>query len=342
VDPEYARRDARAVEDPIAAIFDLAESVDSQTPKIRKMLRYVRIFVSVWLFLDFVLMIVLSAITPGGSVAATFVLFLPIIGLLLGMRLAGQGSTRLALLIVASVLGAFQAITLGGLLFLGAILVSLFILGFLILELMRDLRSFFDYFALRHRVIQRVRQADPVVYVPEGKDAVQRILTHLARSSPDLGAVMAIPGAVATPALLTGSSGLTYQFDAYVRSEPSSLARALGIGSPGFAVFAKAFDAAPTLADLQALRRAVADITAATKAPPARVLAVWRPAAGATVSPEVYDFLVRETIRTRVRGSTYACSIELASEGADGTYDFIPVVVEPALAGPSARRTTAG
>src|SRR5437773_2062704 len=152
----------------MAAIFDLAESVDRQTPKIRRMLRYVRVFVSVWLLLDFFFM---------------------------------------------------------------------FVLGFIILELMRDLRSFFDYFALRHRVIQRVRQADPVVYVPEGKDAVQRILAHLASSSPDVRGLMAVPGAVAIPALLTGKSGLTYSFDAYVRRSPSQLWRTVSLGSPGYAVF---------------------------------------------------------------------------------------------------------
>src|SRR2546426_262929 len=66
VDRERTKGDARAVEDPIAAIFDLAESVDRQTPKIRKTLRYVRWFVSVWLLLDFVL-IILSAAAFGGA-----------------------------------------------------------------------------------------------------------------------------------------------------------------------------------------------------------------------------------------------------------------------------------
>src|SRR5207247_2386917 len=113
-----------------------------------------------------------------------------------------------------------------------------------ILALMRDLRSFFDYFALRHRVIQRVRQADPVVYVPEGKDAVERILAHLASSSPDVRGLMAIPGAVAIPALLTGKSGLTYSFDAYVHRSPSQLWRTVSLGSPAYAVFVKAFEPA--------------------------------------------------------------------------------------------------
>src|SRR5947208_1263487 len=166
VDREQTTRDARAVEDPMAAIFDLAESVDRQTPKIRRMLRYVRVFVSVWLLLDFFLIIVLAAI-GGGNPGAAFILFIPIIALLFAMRRISGSTARLVLLILVIVFANLQIISIGGLLFVGVVLVALFVLGFIILELIRDLRSFFDYFALRHRVIQRVRQADPVVYVPE-------------------------------------------------------------------------------------------------------------------------------------------------------------------------------
>src|SRR2546428_145505 len=225
VNREQPTKDARAVEDPIAAIFDLAESVDRQTPKIRKTLRYVRWFVSVWLLLD-CLLISLSAAAFGGAPGLALLLFVPIIVLLLAMRSVFGSTGRLVLLIFVLIFGVLQVLTTGGLVFLGAVLVALFILGFSILELMRDLRSFFDYFALRHRVIQRVRQADPVVYVPDGKDSVQRILTHLGATSSDVRGMMATPGAVATPALLTGKSGLTYSFDAYVRREPSTLWRA--------------------------------------------------------------------------------------------------------------------
>jgi len=199
VDRERTKGDARAVEDPIAAIFDLAESVDRQTPKIRKTLRYVRWFVSVWLLLDFFL-IILSAAAFGGAPGLALILFVPIVVLLLAMRSVSGSTGRLVLLIFVLILGVLQVMTTGGLVFLGAVLVALFILGFSILELMRDLRSFFDYFALRHRVIQRVRQADPVVYVPEGKDAVQRILIYLGATSSDVRGMMAVPGAIATPA----------------------------------------------------------------------------------------------------------------------------------------------
>ncbi|HLE54101.1 MAG TPA: hypothetical protein VI999_02505 [Thermoplasmata archaeon] len=327
MDPEFAKRDARAVEDPIAAVFDLAESVDRQTPKIRRMLRYVRVFVSLWLLLDFFLIIVSAAIS-GGRPGETLFLFLPIVGLLLAMRYAAQPSTRLALFIVVVVFGVFQVLLIGGLVFLGAVLVSLFILGFVILELMRDLRSFFDYFALRHRVISAVRAADPVVHVPQGKDAAARILAHLAATSPDVRAMMALPGAVAAPAILTGRSGLAYSLDAYVRSEPTQLTRIVGIGHPGFAVFVKAFDRAPTAADLQSVKAAVEDVSLATRIPPARILAVWRAHGDESVAADAYAFLNSEAARVTIRGSTYACSLELAREGDDGTYDFIPVVVD--------------
>ena len=249
------------------------------------------------------------------------------------MRTVSGSTGRLVLLILVVIFGALQVLTTGALVFLGAVLVALFILGFSILELMRDLRTFFDYFALRHRVIQRVRQADPVVYVPEGNDAVQRILTYLATTSSDVRGMMAIPAAVATPALLTGKSGLTYSFDAYVRREPSSLWRFTSLGAAGFAVFVKAFERAPSLADLQALKTAIEDTSGATKIPPARILMLWRSKGDESVTSDVYDFLTKESAQVKIRGSTFVCSLELAMERDDGTYDFIPIVVEPVMSG---------
>lgn len=322
------QRDARAVEDPIAATFELAESVDRQTPKIRRMLRYVRVFVSLWLLLDFFLMIVLAAISARGLPGITLLLFIPIVALLLAVRYVSRPTSRLVLFIVVIIFGVLQVFSTADLL-LGAVLVSLFILGFVILELMRDLRSFFDYFALRHRVILAVRAADPVVHVPQGKDAAARILAHLSASSPELRAAMAVPGALTAPALLTGRGGLTYSFDAYVRSEPSTLSRVTGFGPAGFSLFVKAFDRAPTAADLQSLKAAVEDVCLGTRIPPARILAVWKAHVDESVAPDAYEFLTHQAAHVRIRGSTYACSLELAREGDDGTYDFIPVVVEP-------------
>src|SRR5713226_1358406 len=317
MDRDRPTRDARAVEDPIAAIFDLAESVDRETPKIRKMLRYVRVFVSLWLLLDVFLIIALAMRRMSGSTA------------------------RLVVLILVIIFASLQILSIGGPLFVfGIAFVALFVLGFIILELMQDLRSFFDFFALRHRVIQRVREADPVVYVPQGKDAVQRILSYLGATSPDVHGVMAVPNSVAIPALLTGQSGLTYSFDAYVRQPPSLLWRTTTLGSVGFAIYVKSFDQAPTLGDLQALKRAVEDVSLASRIPPARILVLWRAKGEESIPTDVYEFLTKESVRVRIRGSTFACSLELAMERDDGTYDFIPLVVEPAFV-PGASPSTA-
>lgn len=328
MDPEYAKSDARAVEDPIAATFDLAESVDRQTPKIRRMLRYVRWFVALWLLVDFFLILLVAR----DRVGLALLLFAPIVGCLLAARYVESKNGHLALMILAAVFAALQVLATGDLL-VGTLLVFLFILGFVILDLMRDLRSFFDYFALRHRVILAARSADPVVHVPQGKDAASRIVAHLSNTSPDLKAVMALPGRLVMPALLTGKSGITYSFEAYLRSEPSGLSKTLHIGPAGFAVFVKAFDRAPALSDLQSLRAAVEDVCASTRIPPARIVAVWKARADESVAADAYEFLTHQAARVTVRGSTYACSLELAREGEDGTYDFIPVVVEPVTPG---------
>jgi hypothetical protein len=183
-----------------------------------------------------------------------------------------------------------------------------------------------------------VRQADPVVYVPEGKDAVERILSHLAATSADVRGVMAVPGAVAIPALLTGKSGLTYSFDAYVRQPSSFPWRTIALGSPGFSVFVKAFEKSPNLADLKALKAAIEDVALSSRIPPARILVLWKAKKDESVSSDVYEFLTKEAVRVRLKGSTFVCSLELAIEREDGTYDFIPLVLEPAMV-PSGRPT---
>ncbi len=328
VDPEYAQKDARAVEDPIAATFELAESVDRQTPKIRRMLRYVWWFVALWLLVDFFLILIVAR----ERIALGLILFGPIVGCLLAARYVESKNGHLALMILAAIFAALQVLVTGDLL-IGTLLVFLFILGFVILDLLRDLRGFFEYFALRHRVILAARSADPVVHVPQGKDAAARIVAHLTSTNPDLRSVAAAPGGLAMPALLTGKSGLTYSFDAYLRAEPSTLAKVLHVGPAGFTVFVKAFDRAPALADLQSLKTAVEDVCASTRIPPARIVAVWKAHADESVAADAYDFLTHQSARVTVRGSAYACSLELAREGDDGTYDFIPVVVEPVTPG---------
>src|SRR2546429_9355867 len=135
----------------MAAIFDLAESVDRQTPKIGRMLRSVRVFVSVWLLLDFFLIIVLAAI-GGGNPGAAFILFIPIIALLFAMRRISGSTARLVLLILVIVFANLQIISIGGLLLLAVVPRPPLRPPVLILELMRGLPAVFDYLCPPDRV----------------------------------------------------------------------------------------------------------------------------------------------------------------------------------------------
>jgi hypothetical protein len=321
--------DARAVENPITAIFDLAEEVEAQAPKIRRLLRYSRAFVSVWLLLDALFILIFAE-----NKALALVLLPALFLLLLATRFVHVPSLRVGLFGLAGVVGALLALSFGPTVLLGLVLVVLFYLGMVILALMRDIRAFFRYFEFRHRVVRSVRDADPVVYIPPGTNHVQRLLNHLAAASPDIARLAAARGGVATPALLQGKSGLTYSFDAYLHTPPSALWKVFGIGVAGFAVYVKAFDHAPTREDLGALKRAVEDVSAATRIPPARVIALWSAPEEGEVKEDAYAFLTTEVVRMDHRGTAYACSLELITETPDGTYDFIPLVVEGA--GPSA------
>ncbi len=325
--------DPRAIEDPISAVFELADEVDAQTPKIRRVLRYVRVFVWLWLVVDFLVIVSFS-----GAPGLSFLLLLVLLALFAVMRSVRERTGRTALHVAGAIVAVFLGFTVGPV--LGIVLVPLFYLGLVILGLMRDLRGFFDYFALRHRVVQRVREADPVVYVPQGADAVRRTLVFLEATDPDIRGAMTIPGGLTAPALLQGKSRLAYAFDAYVRARPSRWWTWFGIGYTGLSAFVKSFDHAPTRSDLDALRRAVEDVCAATRVPPARVIAVWRATPGAQIAPDAYEFLVRESVHSSHRGNRFAASVELLTENEDGTYDRIPVVVASAIS-PAARTAPA-
>ncbi len=321
--------DVRAVENPITAIFDLAEDVEARAPRIRVTIQYARIFIAFGLVLNG-LMIILLAGAPVVALLMTILVFL----LMYLREWSSEGGGRTVLLLLALVAGVVDVIAFRQTLILGLVLVPFFFLGLVALGLLREVHDFFDYYALRHRILKSVRDADPVAVVPPGKDATQRILTFLAARNPDMRALLQTPGAVASPALLRGLSGMMYQFDACLLRRPSGLGGLLGFGSAGFAVFVKAFPGPPTAPDFQAIKRAVEDVCAATNVPPARVIAVWRAEGDVRLSDEAYEFVTKEVVRAVRFGTAFSCSLESIAETPDGTYDFIPYVTE--IAGASA------
>ena len=321
--------DVRAVENPITAVFDLAEDVEALSPKIRVSIVYARIFIAFGLFLDAVMIVLLSQ-GKGLAILLTFLLFF----LLYVRRWLPDATSRSVILALALLAGVFDVVAFRDAIVFGIILVPFFFLGLVAMEYLREVHSFFEYYALRHRIVKSVRDADPVAVIPQGNDATQRVLAFLASKNPAIGHLLKSPGAAVSPAILPGKSGMMYRFDVVVKRPPTSLRGLLGFGSPGSAIYVKSFTAPPSLSDLQAIKRAVEDISLGTRIPPWRVIAVWRADADAKLSDEAYDFLTKEVVRVTLFGADHTCSLQSIEENPDGTYDFIPFIPEIAGLGP--------
>ncbi len=314
------RKDARAVENPISAIFDLAEEVTEQHPKFKRLVKYATVFIAAWLFVDFLFIVSSSLISFP---------FLLILFISLFLLRWFDSTTARAILISVATISTFLILLLfwlPGAVILGGILTGLFILGIVLLNLIHEIRTFFDYYWIRYRVIKSVRDEDPVMYIPKGESSVQRVLSFLAQRSPDLMKHFSAPAAVMTPAILKGRGQFFYQFDAYASRRSGSLWRVLKLGYPGYAIYIKSFAEKPRLQDLTALKAAVEEITAFTKLPPRRVIALWTRKSEEALDDDAYDFLTGEAGVIRGGVSLMNCSLELISENPDGTYDFIPYV----------------
>jgi len=171
----------RAVENPITAVFDLAEDVEARSPKIRVSIVYARIFIAFGLFLDAILILLLSD-SPGLALLLTFLMFF----LLYVRRWLPDATSRNVVLALALLAGVFDVVAFQSGIIFGVILVPFFFLGLVAMGYLREVHSFFEYYALRHRIVKSVRDADPVAYIPAGSDATQRVLAFLASRNPVL------------------------------------------------------------------------------------------------------------------------------------------------------------
>ncbi len=317
------KADIRAVENPISATFDLAADVHDKAPKVRRLVTYSRAFIYLWLFIDFIVIVAIS-----GHPFAAFFLMIVVSLTLYSLRWARDSQSRVTLLVVAGVMSAFVML-FGGLLLLLAILLGiLYYLGWIILDMLRDLRKFFDYYAVRHGVILAVRSADPAVRIPEGPDPVTRLLAHIRKASPETEHVMSRPESTKFNVSIRGAGGITHNFDAMVLAEPSSLWSLVGWAYPGWCILVKKYDAPPRLDELKYLKHAAEDVAAARKVPPTRVIALYPVRGGTTVAEDAYQFVTTEVVTLKHRGDVFNCSLELIGEDEDGTYDLVPFIVQ--------------
>jgi len=317
------KSDIRAVENPISATFDLASDVYEKAPKVRKLVTYSRAFIYLWLLLDFILIVALGA---HPLISLFFALL--VTALLFSLRWMEVNAVRITALTLAAVFAGCLIALSGANILLTLFFVLLYFLAWIILDMLRDIRKFFDFYVVRHAVIKAVRDANPIVKIPEGPDPVARLLAHLRKASPETEHVMSQPEAVKRAVTLGGSSGVAHDFDAVVVAQPSSLWSLVGWAYPGWCMLVKSFDHPPRLDELKYLRHAAEDVVATMKIPPSRVIALWELKGGQSLSDEAYQFVTTEVVTFKHHGDTFLCSLEIIGEDEDGTYDLVPFVVQ--------------
>jgi len=233
--------------------------------------------------------------------ASAFILVWLFVNILLGIAFLAQGN-----------------------LFLVLVMLALFIIGVSSMIFLRRINHFFRYYVARHRAITAVRQMDPMVYAPKGSNVTERLVTYLRASIP---AFRRKEVEVAMPGILTGSSGMQYNFDAYIKEPASGSWKALGIGGHGFSCFIKTFPHPPDAKELQALKKAVEDVSQRTGIPPVRVIALWERAEDQTISDQAYRFVTTQMVSFSFKSRKLKCAMEIVSE-TEGAYDFIPYLVQ--------------
>ncbi len=318
------KTDIRAVENPISAIFDLAEDVHGKVPKVKKLVTYSRAFIYLWLFINFLVIVAISN-TP----FLAFILLSVATIFLYTMRWADTSQSRVVFLSLAAVfLVVIFFLSLGPQILFAALFIIFFYLGWIILDLLRDMRKFFDYYVVRHKVINTVRNANPVVPIPQGPDPVSRLLSYLHMTGSETGQVMSMPNAVRRGMTLMGRSGVVHNFEAMILAQPSSLRSFISWAHPGWCILVKLYSSPPNLEDLKYLKHAAEDVSMAMKVPPRRVIALCGMKGDETLSEDAYQFLTSQVVTFRQYGDTFMCSMEMIAETEEGTYDLVPFIAE--------------
>lgn len=266
-----------AMENPISATFDLAESVNERVPRIRKMVKYASVFIGFSLLIEFLLILVFLRDNP-----VFFLIFL-----------------------------------------------TFFIIGLFSLYWMRQVGEFFEYFSSRHVAIKMMRDGDPVVHVPRGKDSLDRLLNHFKLASPAFDNLLRQnPRSLAAPSIMKGASGVDYSFDAYVTLPPAWPGGALGLGTPGYALFIKVLHDIPELKDVRAVENAVTDVVRVTGIAPGRVVILVENLDGREplLPQDVYDHITRTRFVIPAGRQGNVCNLQVITMDTDGTYDFVPMI----------------
>ena len=190
-------------------------------------------------------------------------------------------------------------------------------------------REFLGYFGNRHTMIIAARDADAIVHIPRGKDSVGKFMTYLkAQSSFFAQFCQQNPHFVHHPVLLTGASGVTYHFDAHVFRPSATTFRWFGTGDPGYSLFIRAFEHTPSLQDLHAVKLGVRDVAQKSRILPNRVVVIVETPGEVSLPDDVYQELTKQQFEVLVGGRRGLAAFQVVTQDSDGTYDFVPVVMQ--------------
>ncbi|MCI4363738.1 MAG: hypothetical protein L3K13_05475 [Thermoplasmata archaeon] len=185
------------------------------------------------------------------------------------------------------------------------------------LSLLRETDRFFRSFVLRHRSIRLLRDAEPRARIPEGRTPVERLARHLAQANPRVEALVRDhPDALRYRAEAGG-----VPFDLLLVAPADRAYSVLRWGEPGFAIVARL---APETLGVADLERFAGELrTVAPRLGGRLVRAILLRANPAPLGEPVYEYAVGHPVD--LRGSHVA--IEIITENADGSYDFVPHVL---------------
>lgn len=201
---------------------------------------------------------------------------------------------------------------------LGAVAVILLIPN---LKLLIDSENLIRYLKIRHDIIDSVRFGKDI-RIPKGKTQLARLIIYLTENDPYIKSSASTHNESFKKDLrLKGSSGKSYQFDAYFTGINVLKEESMSLGMPmgSFAVFIKAFTTEITHNAIEAYREAVLDVCQKDGTFPLRVIALQMEIQ--ELEDEVYYFAIDKPIMMK----NTLTHVQIVAEDGE-LYSFIPMV----------------
>jgi hypothetical protein len=233
--------------------------------------------------------------------------------------------TAVILVLWIIIMAIVTLFTFGSNLLIAGLAIVGFIVGVIALSLLRQTDAFFRGFVQRHRAIRLVREADPVVKIPEGRTPIERLTRYLVEENPTVARLVHDHGNAVRYRITLAGRGRSVPFDLVIERPGSWFARVLGTGDPGFAVVARLAPAPVALADLQRIEADVVESRSSFRGAPRRLI-LLRPQPS-PLPEEAYEYAVGHPVVLGGRLARHRASLEVITENPDGTYDFVPRVL---------------